>query len=347
MLTDFINMELVLSVFVIFVKIMIVTSALFLSPLILTWIERKIAAHIQARLGPFRVGYHGLLQAVADTIKILTKEDTMPNNADKWLFKIAPAIALVPAMMVYVAIPFGDTITLPFIGEQTLYISNMDVGLLYVLAIGGLSVYGFIFGGWASNSKYALLGGLRSSAQMISYEVALSFACIGVVMLTNSLNLVDIVNKQTGGWWGIGGWNFFAFPVGPVWFMIFLIAGLAEINRVPFDLTEDEGTLAAGYQVEYSGMRFSFFALTEYVAMITISVLAVLLFFGGWSAPFGLPELPLVWFIVKTSVFIYFFMWLRFTLPRYRFDQLMTIGWKVLIPISLVTLLVTGFMVIG
>ena len=340
---DFINWELVISIVVIAIKVLIVVNVLFLAPLILTWIERKIAGHIQGRLGPFRVGYHGLLQAVADAIKLMTKEDITPTNADKWLFKIAPGIALVPAVMVYVAIPFGESITLPIVGEQTLYISNMDVGLLYVLAISGLSVYGFIFGGWASNSKYALLGGLRSSAQMISYEVALTFACVGVVMLSNSLNLVEIVKSQSG---GVLNWHIFTMPVGPVWFIIFLIAGLAEINRVPFDLTEDEGTLAAGYQVEYSGMRFSFFALAEYVAMITISTLSVLMFFGGWSAPFGLPEMPLVWFIAKTCVFIYFFMWIRFTLPRYRFDQLMTIGWKILIPIALVNLIVTGFIVI-
>lgn len=251
---DFINWELVISIVVITVKILIVVNVLFLAPLILTWIERKIAGHIQGRLGPFRVGYHGLLQSVADAIKLMTKEDITPNNADKWLFKIAPGIALVPALMVYVAIPFGDSVTLPYVGEQTLSISNMDVGLLYVLAIGGLSVYGFIFGGWASNSKYALLGGLRSSAQMISYEVALTFAAVGVVMLSGSLNLVEIVKSQSG---SIFDWHIFALPVGPVWFIIFLIAGLAEINRVPFDLSEDEGTLAAGYQVEYSGMRFS------------------------------------------------------------------------------------------
>ncbi len=338
--------ELFISIVVIAIKVLIVVNVLFLAPLLLTWIERKIAGHIQGRLGPFRVGYHGLLQAVADAIKLMTKEDITPNNADKWLFKIAPAIALIPALMVYVAIPFGDTINLPIVGEQTLYISNMDVGLLYVLAIGGLSVYGFIFGGWASNSKYALLGGLRSSAQMISYEVALTFAAVGVVMLSDSLNLIDIVKSQSGGMFGMGNWHIFTLPVGPVWFIIFLIAGLAEINRVPFDLSEDEGTLAAGYQVEYSGMRFSFFALAEYVAMITISTLSVLMFFGGWNAPFGLPGLPLVWFVAKVSVFIYFFMWIRFTLPRYRFDQLMTIGWKILIPIALVNLLVTGFLII-
>jgi NADH-quinone oxidoreductase subunit H len=241
-----------------------------------------------------------------------------------------------------VVIPFGENWTIPIIGKEvTLYISDMNVAILYVLAISGLGVYGIIFGGWASNSKYALLGGLRSAAQMVSYEVALSFAAIGVVMMTNSLSLVEIVRSQSG---GILNWNIFYLPVGPVWFAIFFIAGIAETNRLPFDLAEDEGTLAAGFHVEYSGMRFAFFMLSEYVVMVSISVLAVLLFFGGWDAPLGIPLPPIVWFLIKVTVFIYLFMWIRFTFPRYRYDQLMAIGWKILIPISLVNVLVTGIM---
>ena len=333
-----------LEVLLIVVKVGVVTMILFGLPLPLTWLERKVAGHIQVRLGPWRVGPHGLLQPFADMIKLLFKEDIVPYKADKILFNLAPLISMIPAFAVFVAIPFGDSVTIPFINKEvTLYISDMNVGILYILAIGGLSIYGLILGGWASNSKYALLGGLRSSAQMISYEVAMTFAAVGVVMMTNSLSLVEMVKAQSGSFLS---WNIFYLPVGPVWFVIFLIAGLAEINRIPFDLTEDEGTLAAGFHTEYSGMKFAFFMLAEYVAMVTVSVLAVVMFFGGWNAPLQVPVPipPIFWLVAKVAAFIYFFMWIRFTLPRYRYDQLMTIGWKILIPIALVNLLVTGFM---
>lgn len=323
-----------IEVALIVVKVVIVSMILFGLPIPLTWIERKIAGHIQLRLGPFRVGPHGILQPIADSIKLMFKEDIVPEKADKWLFKIAPLLAMVPAFAVYATIPFGDKMTIPFINKEvTLYISDMNVGILYVLAIGGISVYGIILGGWASNSKYAAMGGIRSAAQMISYEIALTFSCVAVVMISNSLSLLDIVNSQKGLW------NIVYQPLG---FIIFLIAGLAEINRIPFDLPEDEGTLAAGYHVEYSAMRFSFFMLTEYVAMVTASVLAVILFFGGWNAPMFMPEIPIFWFVAKVAFFVYFFMWIRFTLPRYRYDQLMTIGWKILLPLSLVNILITG-----
>lgn len=323
-----------IEVALIIVKVVFVSLVLFALPIPLTWMERKVAAHIHVRLGPFRVGPHGVLQPLADTIKLMFKEDIVPYKADKWLFWLAPFFAMVPAFAVYAAIPFGDKITIPVINKEvTLYISDMNVGILYILAIGGMSVYGLILGGWASNSKYAVMGGVRSSAQMISYEIALTFSCIAVVMLSNSLSLLDIVNSQKGLW------NIVYQPLG---FIIFLIAALAEINRIPFDLPEDEGTLAAGYHVEYSAMKFSFFMLTEYVAMVTASVLIVILFFGGWNAPLFLPEIPIFWFVAKTAFFIYFFMWIRFTLPRYRYDQLMTIGWKILLPLSLLNILLTG-----
>lgn len=315
-------------------KVIIVSYILFLLPVPLTWMERKVAAHIHVRLGPFRVGPHGILQPIADTIKLMFKEDIVPEKADKRLFKLAPLLAMVPAFAVYAAIPFGDKIAIPVINKNiTLYISDMNIGILYILAVGGISVYGIILGGWASNSKYAAMGGIRSSAQMISYEIALTFSCVGVVMISNSLSLLDIVNSQKVYW------NIIYQPLG---FIIFLIAGLAEINRIPFDLPEDEGTLAAGYHVEYSAMRFSFFMLTEYVAMVTISVLSVILFFGGWNAPMFMPEIPIFWFVAKVAFFIYLFMWIRFTLPRYRYDQLMTIGWKILLPLSLFNILITG-----
>lgn len=344
-----IDTALLLTIVVMVVKVGILTMILFSLPMPLTWLERKIAGHIHARLGPFRVGPHGVLQPLADTIKLLFKEDIVPEKADKFIFKLAPLIAMIPAFAVFVAIPVGGTWTVPFINmEMNLYVTDMNVGLLYILAMGGLGIYGIIFGGWASNSKYALLGGMRSAAQMISYEVALSFAAVGVVMMSNSLSLVEIVNTQGGGFWN---WNFFYLPVGPVWFVIFIIAGSAEINRIPFDLAEDEGTLAAGFHTEYSGMKFSFFMLAEYIAMVTISVLSVVLFFGGWNPPidYTIPFVPiafiwLFWFVFKVAVFIYLFMWVRFTLPRYRYDQLMNIGWKILIPIALVNILITGFM---
>ncbi|MBI5562327.1 MAG: NADH-quinone oxidoreductase subunit NuoH [Deltaproteobacteria bacterium] len=341
----------ILTFIAIVVKVVVATMILFSLPIPLTWIERKIAAHIQVRLGPWRVGPHGVLQPIADTVKLLLKEDIIPDNADKLLFWLAPLMAMVPAFAVFVVIPFGGKVSLPFIDQDiSLYISDMNVGILYVLAISGLGIYGIILGGWASNSKYALLGGLRSSAQMISYEIAISFAAIGVVMMSNSLSLIDIVKSQDH---GILSWNFFYLPVGPVWFAIFLIGSLAEVNRIPFDLPEDEGTLSSGFHTEYSGMKFSFFMLAEYIAMVTASVLSVVLFFGGWNSPLpwdlGMPwpipdVLGPVWFFAKVWVFIYLFMWLRFTLPRYRYDQLMNIGWKILIPISLVTLLITGAM---
>ncbi|MBI5236788.1 MAG: NADH-quinone oxidoreductase subunit NuoH [Deltaproteobacteria bacterium] len=336
-----------IEVLLIVIKVVVIAMILFSLPMPLTWLERKVAGHIQVRLGPWRVGPHGILQAVADAIKLMLKEDITPDKADKFLFRLAPLLALVPAFAVFVTIPFGESISIPFIERDvTLYIADMNVGILYILAIAGLGIYGVILGGWASNSKYSLLGALRSSAQMISYEIAISFAAIGVVMIANSLSLVDIVGAQSG---SILNWNILYLPVGPVWFAIFLIASLAEINRIPFDLPEDEGTLGAGFHTEYSGMRFSLFMLAEYVAMVTVSILCVLLFFGGWNAPFDMPlpipPIPAIfWFIGKVSAFIYFFMWLRFTLPRYRYDQLMTLGWKVLIPISLVNILVTGYM---
>src|SRR3989337_411491 len=329
-----------IEVALIIVKVVIISLILFGLPIPLTWLERKVAGHIQLRLGPFRVGPHGILQPIADAIKLMFKEDIVPEKADKRLFKLAPLLAMVPAFAVYATIPFGDKITIPIINKDiTLYIADMNVGILYVLAIGGMSVYGIILGGWASNSKYAVMGGLRSAAQMISYEIALTFSCIGVVMISNSLSLLDIVKGQ-----GIY-WNIIYQPLG---FVLFFIAALAEINRIPFDLPEDEGTLAAGYHVEYSAMRFSFFMLTEYVAMVTISVLSVILFFGGWNAPPFIPDIlpPILWFVGKVALFIYLFMWVRFTFPRYRFDQLMVIGWKLLLPLSLLNILITGLFLI-
>ena len=324
-------MDDLLVVVVIVGKVIVVIAILFALPIPLTWLERKIAGHIQQRLGPMRVGWHGLLQPVADGIKLLTKEDHIPAEADRFLFKLAPIIALVPPFAVFVAIPFGDRVTL-FGVEITLYLSDMNVGLLYILAVLGIGTFGVILAGWASNSKYAVLGSLRTCAQMISYEIPMGFSVIGVVMLAQSMSLLDIVEAQAGLW------NVVYQPLG---FFVFFVAGLAEAQRIPFDLPEADGDLGAGYHTEYSGMRFSFFMISEYVIVVVLSTLNVILFFGGWNGAL-LPLPAAVWFLLKVGFFVWVFMWFRFTFPRYRYDQLMTIGWKVLLPLSLANILVSA-----
>ena len=324
-------METFLAFGLIVVKMAVVIGVLLALPIPLTWIERKIAGHIQQRLGPMRVGWHGLLQPLADGIKLLTKEDHIPTNADRFLFTLAPIIALVPPFVVFVVIPFGDSVTI-FGTEITLYLADMNVALLFVLGVAGIEVMGVILAGWASNSKYAVLGSLRTCAQMISYEIPMGFSVIGVVMLAQSMSLVDIVEAQAGLW------NVVYQPLG---FFVFFVAAIAEAQRIPFDLPEADGDLGAGYHTEYSGMRFSFFMISEYLILVLMSALIVILFFGGWHG--ALIPLPgPVWFLLKVGFFIWVFMWLRFTFPRYRYDQLMTIGWKVLLPLSLANILITG-----
>jgi len=324
-------METFLAFGLIVVKMAIVIGVLLALPIPLTWIERKIAGHIQQRLGPMRVGWHGLLQPLADGIKLLTKEDHIPTDADRFLFTLAPIIALVPPFAVFVAIPFGDSVTI-FGTEITLYLVDMNVALLYILAVAGIEVIGVILAGWASNSKYAVLGSLRTCAQMISYEIPMGFSVIGVVMLAQSMSLVDIVEAQSGLW------NVVYQPLG---FFVFFVAAIAEAQRIPFDLPEAEGDLGAGYHTEYSGMRFSFFMISEYLILTLMSALIVILFFGGWHG--ALIPLPgPVWFLLKVGFFIWVFMWLRFTFPRYRYDHLMSIGWKVLLPLSLANILISG-----
>lgn len=324
-------METFLAFGLIVVKMAVVIGVLLALPIPLTWIERKIAGHIQQRLGPMRVGWHGLLQPLADGIKLLTKEDHIPTDADRFLFTLAPIIALIPPFAVFVAIPFGDSVTI--LGtEITLYLADMNVALLYILAVAGIEVMGVILAGWASNSKYAVLGSLRTCAQMISYEIPMGFSVIGVVMLAQSMSLVDIVEAQAGLW------NVVYQPLG---FFVFFVAAIAEAQRIPFDLPEAEGDLGAGYHTEYSGMRFAFFMISEYLIVVLMSALIVILFFGGWHG--ALIPLPgPVWFLLKVGFFIWVFMWLRFTFPRYRYDQLMTIGWKVLLPLSLANILISG-----
>jgi len=293
--------------------------------------ERKVIGYMQLRIGPNRVGGRfGLLQTVADVLKLLLKEDTMPKKADKALFILAPVIAFVPAFMVIAVIPFTDN----------LYFSDLGVGLLYYLAISGLTTFGVITGGWASNNKYALLGGMRSVAQMISYEIPLVMSVIGVILLTGSLNLREIVEAQATTYWYI--------LLQPIAFVIFMIASVAELNRTPFDLPEAESELVAGYHVEYSGFRFAFFMLAEYVYLFAMASLVTILFLGGWYPPFHdlLPFLTLVpgviWFLLKFSAVVFFMFWIRATFPRLRADHLMEFGWKVLLPLALINIFVTA-----
>ncbi|TXK75096.1 NADH-quinone oxidoreductase subunit NuoH [Paenibacillus sp. N3.4] len=292
------------------------------------YFERKVIGWMQMRIGPNRTGPFGLLQSVADVFKLLIKEDTIPKKAERELFILAPIITFIPSFTIIATIPFSDR----------MFNANLNVGLLFYVALTGISTIGIILGGWASNNKYALLGGMRSAAQMISYEVPLVISVIGVIMMTGSLNLHTIVDHQTGGFWH---WNFIPQILG---FVIFVIAGVSELNRTPFDLPEAESELVAGYHVEYSGFRFAFFMLSEYVYVFVIASLISLIFLGGWHSPFPfLDFIPgIIWFLLKFSSVVFFLFWLRATLPRVRVDQLMGFGWKVLLPLALVNMLLTA-----
>uniref|UniRef100_A0A7V5XHE7 NADH-quinone oxidoreductase subunit H n=1 Tax=Thermodesulfobacterium geofontis TaxID=1295609 RepID=A0A7V5XHE7_9BACT len=294
----------------------------------LTYAERKVIARMQQRLGPNRVGPRGLLQPIADMLKLLTKEDLVPYGVDKPIFYIAPFISLVCA---------GTGVALIPIWEKFV-ISDINVGLLFILALSSLSAYGVILSGWASNSRYAFLGGLRASAQVISYELAMSLALLSVVLMAGSLNLKDIVNAQIN-----SPYKIYLIPQ-IVAFYVFMISAIAECNRVPFDLPEAETELVAGYFVEYSAMRFAIFYLAEYFGMVVMSALAVTCFLGGWIGPFEVPYIPFFWFLIKLYFLLFVYIWVRATLPRYRYDQLMGLGWKVLIPVALINLFLTAFL---
>ena len=310
-------------------KIVVVFGLMLLSVAYLTWLERKVIGDIQVRLGPMRVGPHGLLQPIADAIKLMFKEDIVPQAADRWIYLLAPTLALTPAFISFAVIPFGDRIRL-FGRTIDLVITDVNIGLLYVFAVASLGIYGIVLGGWASNNKYALLGGLRSAAQMISYELSLGLSVVGVVMLSQSLSLVQIVNAQSTAWFIV---------LQPIGFLIFLICAIAETNRAPFDLPEAETELVAGFHVEYSSMKFAMYFMAEYANMITVAAMATTLFLGGWRGPF-LP--PVVWFLVKLFLLIFLFIWIRATLPRFRYDQLMRFGWKVLLPVALANIMITA-----
>ncbi len=298
-----------------------------------TWIERKVLGHVQLRYGPMRVGPHGLLQPIADGIKGFFKEEVIPDNADKPVFILAPIISIAAAVTLLVVIPFGPSITI--LGREiTLYMTDLDIGILFVLGIATLGAYGGILGGWASGNKYGLIGGLRGSAQMISYELSMALAIISVVMLSGTLSLVGIVENQAGLW------NIIRQPLA---FILFIICGLAELNRTPFDMPEAEAELACGYNVEYSSIKFSLFFMAEYCHMFVFAALVTTLFLGGWHGPI-LPGV--VWFFIKTFAVIFFCIWERSTFPRCRYDQVMKLGWKVLLPAGLLNIFVTGLVVI-
>jgi len=326
--------EWILGFIFLIIKLSIVLIVLLTVAAYLVWVERKLLGRMQARYGPNRASRYGLLQPLADLVKLVTKEDTIPGGANKVIFLLSPGVVGLMALLIFAVVPFGRSITLW--GKRVpLVITDLNVGLLFILALSSITVYGIALGGWASNSKYSLLGGIRGAAQMISYELPLGLSLIPVVMLARSFSLVEIINAQS------------TYPFilrQPVSFILFCIAALAEIKRIPFDLPEAENELGAGYHTEYSGMRFGLFFLGEYITMIILGSLIAVLFLGGWHGPL-LP--PFIWFLLKVGIIVFALIWFRATFPRIRYDQLMNAGWKVLIPIALINIMITGALVLG
>lgn len=315
------------------VKGIIVIALLMLAAAYMTFMERIVMARLQLRLGPVRVGPLGLFQPIADGIKLLTKESFQPANADVFIYWLAPGIALFTALFSFVLIPFGGTVSL--FGEQIdLQIAHVNAGVVFFLAFTSLAVYGVVLGGWSSNNRYSLLGGLRGTAQMISYEIPMGISLLTVILSVGSLDFNQIIEAQRHHWlvW-----------TNPISFIIYVITMFAETNRAPFDLPEAEHELTGGYNTEYGGMKFAIFFLGEYVNMLAVSAIAVTLFFGGWLGPW---DIPILWFVIKVFLFIFFFMWVRSTMPRFRYGQLMDFGWKVLTPIALLNLIVTAFFIL-
>jgi NADH-quinone oxidoreductase subunit H len=316
------------------IKIVAILVPLLLGVAYLTYAERRVIGAMQVRIGPNRVGPLGLLQPIADGLKLFCKEVILPAKADPSLFFLAPALAMAPAVAVWAVVPFFDGGVL----------ANVDAGVLFLLALSSVGVYGIIIAGWASNSKYPLLGAMRSAAQMVSYEIAMGMALVSILMVSNSLNLTDIVRAQDQGMfarWGLGflSWNW--LPLLPM-FLVYLISGIAETNRAPFDVVEGESEIVAGHMVEYSGMAFAMFFLAEYANMILIAAMVSIFFLGGWLSPFGFLPDGILWLFAKMSVILFLFLWLRATFPRYRYDQIMRLGWKVFVPICLVWIPVVG-----
>jgi NADH-quinone oxidoreductase subunit H len=328
------------------VLIFVVMNLLVLSSAFMVWMERKVCAYIQDRVGPNRVGYEGALQPFADVLKLLFKEELRPKAADAFLFAIAPILSTVAALAAFSVVPFGTETTLFGLLSEPLRleVTDVNVAVLVIFAITSMGVYGIVLAGWSSNSKYSLLGGLRSSAQMISYELSYGLSLAAVVMLAGSLSLREIVMNQSGYWFHvIPKWYIFLQPLG---FFIYLTAGVAETNRAPFDFPEAEQELVAGYHTEYSSMSFGLFFLAEYVNMVTVSAVATSLFLGGWLGPLLPDWLAWVWFMIKVLAILFFYVWMRWTLPRYRYDQLMEFGWKWLLPAAILNLVATAALVI-
>jgi NADH-quinone oxidoreductase subunit H len=327
-------LEWILGIIFLVVKLSIVLIVLLVLAAYLVWVERKLLGRMQARYGPNRAFRFGLLQPLADLVKLVTKEDTIPGEASKTIFFLAPAVVGLTTLLIFAVIPFGNKIIL-WGRPVPLVITDLNIGILFIIALSAISVYGVALGGWASNSKYSLLGGIRGAAQMISYELPLGLSLIPIVMLARSFSLVEITRAQS------------AYPfilVQPVSFIIFFIAAVAEIKRIPFDLPEAENELGAGYHTEYSGMRFGLFFLGEYITMIILGSLVAVFFLGGWQGPL-IP--PILWYLIKVGIIIFILIWLRGTFPRFRYDQLMNVGWKVLIPIALLNIIATGAVILG
>ena len=349
--------ELSLRLAVSLAQIAAVMGVVMLTVMILTLAERKVLGWMQDRMGPMEVGPYGILQPIADGLKLFFKEDIVPSGANKFLFSLAPILAMVPALIGFAVIPFGPSNKFELFGitVEPFVISDINIGILYILAFTSIGAYGIILGGWASNSKYSLLGGLRSAAQVISYELNVGLAIVGVLILAGSLSLVKITEAQSGGFWH---WYVLALPAPQIFaFVVYVISSVAETNRVPFDLPEAESELVAGFFTEYSGMRFAFFFIAEYANMVLVSCVAAALFLGGWTSPWpgsipeylGAPQFAWVegvfMFTIKVYAFLFLFFWLRATLPRLRYDQLMKFGWKVMLPIALGNIVVTSIAV--
>lgn len=327
-------------------KVIVIVLVVLTAVACAVWFERKMVARLQSRWGPTRVGSYGLMQPLADSIKLLAKEDITPANVFRLVYFLAPALSLVTALLAFATIPFGPVTEIG--GVDLFQIANLDIGVLYILSISSMGVYGIALAGWSSNSKYALLGGLRSSAQMISYALAAGLSLVGVLLLSGSLNLRDIVTAQAGITWGfIPHWNIFPQLLG---FFCFFTAAIAETNRMPFDLPVAESELVAGYHTEYSSTKFAMFFIAEYAKMLTVSCMVTVLFLGGWHGPVFGPAplqtlLPLLWFSLKVLALLFLYVWIRGTLPRFRYDQLMAFGWKFLFPLALLNVVLTSLVV--
>lgn len=313
------------------IKVLVVVSAVLTGCAYSTYMERKVLGHLQHRVGPSYAGPYGLLQPIADAVKLIFKEDIVPTAAERFTYALAPIVSFVPALLAFAVVPFSPDFEM-FGYEITGVISDLNIGVLWIFAVTSLAVYGIVLAGWSSGSKYSLMGGIRSSAQMISYEISYGLSVIGVLLIANTLSMQELVAQQAS----IGDWYIWRQPLG---FILYLTCAIAETNRAPFDLPEAESELVAGYHTEYSSMRFSTFFIGEYAAMLSVSAVGATIFFGGWQGPI-LP--PVIWFILKVVAFMFFYIWLRATFPRFRYDQLMAFGWKVLFPLALLNTMVTA-----